>query len=149
MSEDVAGPAVGVPVETRSPFERERWFADRLAAGEDPGVVDAAREALGAADKQVVVRIGAWAFLIVDSFRSTYAAELKELPAAVATRLLMEATIAYLYGFGVMVPAPSSGPGWHPLEWADAVPEHLRPDVAGAVAAHRRVLARLPGGRHG
>ncbi len=136
-------------IEKWSPYERERWLAGRLASGEDPKLVDAAREVLGSGDREVLAGLCQWSRLVVDSFRSEHAAALAALPPAVAAGLIVEATVAYLFGYGLMVPAPAGGPGWHPREWRDAVPEHLHPDVDGAVAAHQRVLDRLPGRRYG
>lgn len=94
-------------------------------------------------DWQTVHGLGRWAKLVVDTFIADNQPDLDGLPSTVRESLIVEATIAYLIGGGLVVPAPPGEPGLHPILWRDAIPEHLHPDVASAVARHARMVALL------
>lgn len=141
------GPAVLTPVllSRRSPYEREQYLVDkereRREAGQPTDIITAVREVLAVEDRQIVAGLGQWARRIVDSFCSEYRRELGELPSAIAQGLIVEATVAYLYGYGLVRPTEPGEAGLHPLEWRVAIPRHLHPDMAGAVAAYDRMVA--------
>lgn len=137
----------------RSPIERERYLgaqeAGRREAGQPVDVVLAARETLAEMDRQTQAGLAQWARRVVGSFCSEHREELAALPAAIAQGLVVEVTVAYLFGYGLMTPAPAGEADWHPIDWREAIPVHLHPDVAGAVASHERMLAALPQPDHG
>lgn len=75
------------------------------------------------------------ATLAVDVFVMDNAPLQKIMTPAAWTRLLVEATVGYLLGEGLIAENPPDEDAWLAL----AVPDHLAPDVAGALAEARRI----------
>lgn len=142
----MSGRSVPVPVYKRAPWARERAIAakraEMVAGGSTADAVaafDAVTVELRAQERVMLAGMAEWATLVVDSWARDHAAELARLPAAVERRLLVEAVVAYLYGFGLVEPVPPVEPsedsGGHPVEFVEAVPAHLHPDVASVAEA--------------
>lgn len=137
-----------IPVVQRVPFEREQGLAAKraelVAAGLPLDGFDAVLAELREQERQTLGGMARQAELVVSSFCTTHAEALALLPTAVSQGLIVRATVAYLYGYGVMVPAPADGEAaWHMLDWAVAVPEHLWPDVEQAMRGYSRMLGAL------
>lgn len=148
LASDLAAAMLASELRRRSPYERAQWLAEKRAdleqVGEPTEALDLAQEVLAAADRDAVAGLRRWAGLIVDAFAGENYATLAALPAAWATGLIVEMTVAFLYANGLVTSAVADAePGWHPVGWREAVPEHLHPDVAGAVASFARMNARV------
>ncbi len=142
------GDGTSIPVVNRPPYEREQALAAKraelVAAGLPLNGFDAVLGELREQEQKMLAGLSEWATLVVASFATEHGEELRMLPAAVQQGLIVRATVAYLYGYGLMTPAVKTGEdAWHPLSWRDAVPEHLRPDVGQAVRGYERLLDAL------
>lgn len=145
----MSGTGDGAPIRLvkRPPYEREQVLAAKraelVAAGLPLNGFDAVLAELRRQGQMTLAGLAKGAELVVASFCAEYAEQLSLLPAAISQGLIVRATVAYLYGYGVMTPIQEAELGWHPLEWKDAVPEHLRPDVEQAMRGYSRMLAAL------
>ncbi len=136
-----------IPVQKRAPYAREAALAVKRAAlvaeGRPTAGFDAVTAELREQERRMVAGMSQWASLVVATWAREHAAELAVLPSVVRERLLIEAVVAYLYGYGLVEPAPpDEEAGLHPLDFGEAVPAHLHPDVAGAAAAFQRIRPR-------
>lgn len=82
------------------------------------------------------------ATLAVDVFVMDNAPLQKLMTPASWTRLLVEATVGYLLGEGLITENPANEDAWLALN----VAEHLAPDVAGALAEARRFREAMNNG---
>lgn len=145
-----AGDSAAVPVHERPPYEREWVIAEKraewVAAGRPVEGSDAVTAEMREQERKMLDGLSQWATLVVASFCAEHAETLALLPTAVSQGLIVRATVAYLYGYGLMVPAPPDGTdSWHPMSWQAAIPEHLWPDAEEARRGYERLLSQLGG----
>lgn len=128
-----------VSVQRRAPYARERVIAAKraelVAEGRSVEAFDVVTSELRAQERRMMAGMSEWATLVVDSWYQEHRVALAGLPAAVERRLLVEAVVAYLYGYGLVEPVEAVEPAEHRLEFAEAVPEHLHPDVVSVAEA--------------
>ncbi len=142
------GDGTPVPVVKRAPREREQVLAAKRAELVASGSVslagfDAVRDELRGQERRTLDGLARQAGLVVASWCSEHAEDLSLLPATISQGLIVRATVAYLYGYGLMKPVEGDQADWHVLEWKDAVPEHLWPDVEQALRGYSRMLSAL------
>jgi hypothetical protein len=70
-------------------------------------------------------------------------AALELLPGAWRDGLYIEAILGILFGAGLVRPTAGEGPATMSIEFDRVVPEHLRPDVVGAVQRYARMNSRV------
>lgn len=139
------------PAEQRSPFVWAQVIAaeraELVAAGSPAAMVvafDAVVAELRRQEQRILDGLAQATTLVVDAWCREHAEALQTMPAMFVQGLIVRAAVAYVYGHGVMTPAPVDGAaGGGPLSLREAVPEHLWPDVRGAVAGYERLLAAL------
>ena len=81
------------------------------------------------------------AIFTTDIFMMDHAADLQRVTAANRTRLTLQAAIGFLLAQGLITATPDDQrPEWMALD----LPEHLRPDLAEAIAQLDRMNRALP-----
>ena len=126
----------------RSPREREAYLEaerrQRLLDGMSPVVLDTAAQVMRDDDRELHERVVAGVAPLVMGFLDRNAGVLAVAPRSVWARVVIDAAVAALTGSGVAeVVDPGVVAG---LGWDEAVPAHLRPDVAAAVARWRAAV---------
>jgi hypothetical protein len=96
-------------------------------------------EAEKTAQREARDRLVRAATLAVDVFVMDNAPLQKLMTPAAWTRLLVQATVGYLLGEGFITENPPDDDAWLAL----SVPDHLAPDVEGALAEARRIREAL------
>lgn len=123
-------------------FEKVSRIRTIVARRTHAGSVDIA-EAMREYERGMVAMWGRFVSLTLATWAVDNRASLELLPAAWRDGLYVEAVLAILAAGGMVRPAASEGPTTMPIRFEEAVPAHLRPDVAGAVERFARVQSRV------
>jgi hypothetical protein len=89
--------------------------------------------------EQVALRMKA----VVGQWATEHTEELAVLPPPLVHDLLVEVSVGYLVGAGLVRETPTDEPVRRPGEWRDRVPEQLRPDTGRVLLGYRRLLSEL------
>lgn len=115
------------------------WRQDPEPAAGPPGLDPQAQAQRDALDGMVRE-----AGLAVEMMIAEEGARLDALPRVARDAVVMQATVGYLLGAGLVAAVPQpDGEVWPMIGWPDSIPAHLRPDIDEAVARHERMLAQL------
>lgn len=106
-------------------------------------------EAMLRYERDLVATMQQWVALTLGTWAVENRVALDLVPAAWRDGLYIEAILGILFGGGLVRPAAAEGPAGRPIGFEQVVPEHLRPDVRGAVVRFARVNSRVvrPGDR--
>ncbi len=136
-------------IRQQSPVERARYLDERrsglLQSGAPTFAVDIIERAMRSADRDALRWLAGWSWRVIETFCSSHRGSLFELPAAVSYRLVMDATLGFLLGQGlVSSDTVMAGLAQTPQLWRDAIPEHLQPPVGVELAQYRMRKRQLP-----